>query len=374
MVQGKSYEITGVILMVNKKARMTNKERIHALLQRQKPDRVPIWPLALGFNTIYIGKTIADAYINPAAHLEGLRKTSADFDWVFYLQGANFTTLASEFGGEIKFPDSDYAQAPMITRFPVETVDDVFNLQIPDVKTAGTVIKRMEFCNLTVQEKNDNCLFNVMLWQGGPFTGIGNMAGIEKVSKWMLKKPEAVHRLMRLATDYYIQLSGYWKDTFGIEAVLPYYAEPTTSNQIISPAQFEHFVFPYIVELSENLLAMGYRHIYAHVCGEQNANLPFWSKIPYGNPGIVSIGHEVEFASAAKYFPEEIIMGNLEPAIIQTGTPDEIYKATAEVIKKGKEMAASGFIFSPGCELPPMSPPENVKAITQAVNDFGWYD
>jgi uroporphyrinogen decarboxylase len=360
--------------MVIKKTKMTNKQRVQALMNGEEPDRVPIWPLALGFNTIYVGKSIAEAYLNPSAHMEGLRKTSADFDWVFYLQGANFTTLATEFGGEIKFPDSDYSQAPMITRFPVETVDDVFNLKMPDVKTAGTVLKRMEFCKMTVQEKNDNCLFNVMLWQGGPFTGIGNMASVEKVSKWMLKKPEAVHRLMRLATDYYIELAKYWKDVFGIEGVLPYYAEPTTANQIISPRQFEEFALPYLKEMTDNLLALGFKHIYAHVCGEQNANLKFWQEIPYGDPGLVSIGQEVELETAAEYFPGQIIIGNLEPSIIQTGTPEKVYQATAEVIKKGKAMKGVGFIFSPGCELPPMSSVENVKAMTRAVNDYGWYE
>jgi uroporphyrinogen decarboxylase len=360
--------------MGNKKATMTNRERIQALLQRDKPDRVPIWPLVLGFNTIYIGKTIKDAYLDTQAHLKGLKKACEDFDWVFYLQGANFTTLATEFGGDIKFPESGYAQAPMITRFPVQTVDDVFNLKMPDVKTAGTVLKRMEFCKMTVQEKNDNCLFNVMLWQGGPFTGIGNMASVETISKWMLKKPDAVHRLMRLATDYYIELAKYWKSVFGIEGVLPYHAEPTTANQIISPKQFEEFALPYLKEMCNNLLELGYKHIYAHVCGEQNANLKAWEEVPYGDPGFISIGHEVELATAAEHFPGQIIMGNLNPAIIQTGTPEQVYEAAADVVKKGKELSSTGFIFSPGCELPPMSPVENVRAITQAVNDFGWYD
>jgi uroporphyrinogen-III decarboxylase len=40
---------------------------------------------------------------------------------------------------------------------------------------------------------------------------------------------------------------------------------------------------------------------------------------------------------------------------------------------KGKKLA-NGFVFAPGCELPPMAPVENVRAITRAVNDFGWYD
>lgn len=360
--------------MTSGKSRMTNRERVQALLNREKPDRVPIWPISLGFNAVYIGKTIAEAYTSAQVYIDGLRKACNDFDWVFFPLGAPLTTLASEFGGEMKWPSSEYSQAPMITRFPVETVDDVFNLKMPDVKTAGTTPIRMEFSKLSSREKNDNCLYNVMLWLGGPFTSIGNMATVEKMSKWMLKKPEAVHRLMRLSIDYYIELSRYWKDTFGVETVLPFYGEPTASNQIISPGQFEQFVKPYLIELHEAVMAMGYKRIFVHVCGEQNANLHLWSQIPSGDPAIFSFGHEVALDKAAEYFPDDIIMGNLEPAIILTRTAEEVYKATAELIKTGKKLSAAGFIFSPGCELPPMSPIENVKAMTQAVNDFGWYD
>jgi len=67
------------------------------------------------------------------------------------------------------------------------------------------------------------------------------------------------------------------------------------------------------------------------------------------------------------------MIGNLEPAIIQTKTPDEVYEASRKVIEKGKKLP-TGFIFSPGCEMPPKAPPENIMAMTRAVNDFGWYD
>ena len=33
----------------------------------------------------------------------------------------------------------------------------------------------------------------------------------------------------------------------------------------------------------------------------------------------------------------------------------------------------NGFIFSPGCDLPPRSPLENVMMMNKAVNDFVWY-
>jgi uroporphyrinogen decarboxylase len=118
---------------------------------------------------------------------------------------------------------------------------------------------------------------------------------------------------------------------------------------------------------------MGYKNIFVHICGEQNANLPVWAKIPFGDPGILSFGHEVDLEKAAEYFPGQVIEGNLEPAIIQTRTPEEVYQATAEVVKKGMKLK-NGFIFSPGCELPPNAPVENIKAMGRAVDDFGWYD
>jgi uroporphyrinogen decarboxylase len=88
---------------------------------------------------------------------------------------------------------------------------------------------------------------------------------------------------------------------------------------------------------------------------------------------VVSFGHEVDLETAAQYFPNDIIVGNLEPATIQTRAPDEVYEAAKAVIMKGKNLP-TGFIFAPGCELPPMAPQENVMAMTRAVNDFGWYE
>jgi uroporphyrinogen decarboxylase len=63
---------------------------------------------------------------------------------------------------------------------------------------------------------------------------------------------------------------------------------------------------------------------------------------------------------------------HLEPAIIQFSTPNEVYEASREIIQKGKKLPG-GYIFSPGCELPPKADHANVMAMTQAINDFGWY-
>ena len=96
------------------------------------------------------------------------------------------------------------------------------------------------------------------------------------------------------------------------------------------------------------LLQAGIRHIYCHICGEQNKNLPLWHKIPMGNPGIVSFGHEVDIDTAIKFFGERcIIAGNIEPAIIHLGTPDQIYNLCREALAKGiKAPRAAGIIHT----------------------------
>ena len=350
---------------------MTDRERLEALLRREKPDRVPNWTSGMGFCTLYTGGSIADAYIKPRECLEAQRKVCRDFGWIFF--PFIMSSPIPSFGGEIKLPTSDFAQAPVVTRHPVTTPEDALALELPpNIVEAGFNPMRMEFARLSSQERLDNEPFNISVFMGGSFTHAAALAGIDNFGRWMIKRPEAVHHLIRVMVEYYLKMALIWKQTFGTESALPFFGEPTASNQVISPNQFEQFVLPYVKELCERLLEMGYRHIYVHICGEQNHNLPFWAEIPFGDPGIISVGHEVELETAARYFPDDIIMGNLEPAIIQTGTPQQVYEAAGEVIRKGKRLTG-GYIFAPGCELPPRASIENVMAMTRAVNDFGQY-
>jgi len=360
--------------MAEKKGTMTDRERIEALLRRENPDRVPIWPFAYaGFATVYAGASIADAYNKPDVALAAQRKTTRDFGWVFTPMIGYAAYGGWEMGGDIKWPSGEFAQAPTVLRHPVETPDDVMALKVPDVKTAGIIPLSKQFYDLSSQERLDNEPFNVMSFGANmSFTLAGNIAGPDKLCKWILKKPEVAHRLLQLANEHIIKLAEYWKELYGVEGVLPLGGEPTSANQLISPKMFAEFAMPYIKEVNEKFLELGYKHLYAHICGEHNANMEYWAQIPMGDPGIISIAQEIELATAAKSFPNDIILGNIDPAIIQMGTADEVYEATKKNVLDGMKLS-QGYIFSPGCEMPPMASIENVKAMNQAVIDVGWY-
>ena len=355
--------------------KMSDRERVLTLLDRKKPDRVPIWPFAYqGFATVYTGTSIADAYNKPKVAYEAQKKTCQDFGWAFTPMMGYAAYGGWELGGEIKWPSGEFSQAPTVLKHPVETPDDVMNHKVPDVKTAGIVPLVKEFCDISSKELLDNEPFNVMAFGASmSFTLAGNIAGPDKLCKWILKKPEVAHRLLKLANEHILKLADYWKGLYGVENVLPLGGEPTSANQLISPKTFAEFAVPYISEINQKFIDMGYRTIYSHICGEHNANLPYWQKIPMGDPGIISIAQEVELGKAAEFFPNDIILGNVDPAILQTSTADEVYEATKKNVLDGMKLN-QGYIFSPGCEMPPMAPVDNIKAMSQAVKDYGWYE
>jgi len=349
--------------------RMTSQERIEALYNRQPVDRVPFVHRGYGFSARNVGYPIADIYENPQRSFEAQM-------WTAEMYGSDATpwyTFVSygawEFGGEIKWPTDRYQSGPSVARRPVQTEEDVWNLELPDVKMAGCIPRMMEFAKL--QEEHG---VQIAVICGSPFTHAANLCGTDKFMTWMIKSPETVHRALRLMTDHILQVVQYFVDTFGKGRVLARSAAPTESNALISPQHFEEFAFPYLKELHEKVLAMGVKTIYCHICGDQNRNLPLWAQIPMGDPGMLSFGHEVDIATAAKYFPDHIIAGNVNPQVIARGSPREVFELSREAIEKGKKHCPSGFVLMPGCEIPPTTPPYNMYTMRKAIEEFGWYD
>ena len=109
---------------------------------------------------------------------------------------------------------------------------------------------------------------------------------------------------MRLVTDFQKKLAEYWIGLYGAKQTISWGGDPASSNQMISPKTFREFGMPYAKEVHEKLIALGNKHIFKHLCGDQNKNLEFWAQVPMGDPGFVSFGHEVDVEKAGRVFPE----------------------------------------------------------------------
>jgi len=347
---------------------MTKLDRLGILLDHGQVDRVPLYHFLLGFCARNVGYEVADMYRDPQKSFEAQRWSFEQYG----IDGGPDYGYASyggwEFGGEVKMPEGEWQQAPSHIRFPVTTVEELDSLKMPDVTQAGSLPRAMAFSKL--QQQNGTPITVVL---GGNFSVAGNICPPSTLCRWMLKKPDAAHRLLRIASEHILDVVRHWATTFGPGNVMPNLWEPIAANDIISPKQFEEFAFPYIKETCEQMLALGIRHILYHVCGQQNANLPMWAQIPLGNPGLVSIGHQVSLTKATEVFGNtNIILGNVDSSLLQTGHPKQVYEACHAAILEGKR-APRGFMLMTGCELPPMSPPYNVHMMKKAIEDFGCY-
>jgi uroporphyrinogen decarboxylase len=342
--------------------------RLQALLNGEKVDRVPLYHFLLGFCARNVGYEVADMYQNPQKSYQAQAWTFEQYG----IDGGPDYGYASyggwEFGGEIKMPEGEWQQAPSHVTFPVNKPEDLDGLTLPDVRTAGSLPLAMEFSKL--QQQNGTPITVIL---GGNFSVAGNICPPSTLCRWMLRKPDAAHRLLRMASDHILDVVRHWAVTFGAEKVIPNLWEPIAANDIISPKQFEQFALPYIKETNEQMLALGVKHILYHICGEQNANMPLWAQIPMGNPGLVTFGHQVALTKAIEYFGEScIVLGNVNSSLIQTGTPQQVYEACRDAILEAKD-APRGFMLMSGCELPPMSGPYNVHMMKKAIEDFGRY-
>jgi uroporphyrinogen decarboxylase len=355
-----------------RKDRMTHQERMLALFNYQKPDRVPIFS-DIGFSMINCGYTLTEAQTEPHKLWNALQWTSEQYGWDTQWQSAPHTILGSwDFGAKMKMPDNPYAMAVAVEIPAVCEEDDVWNLKMPDAKTVGAIPKRMEFSKL--QESAGR---PITFFARSPFTMAADICGVQQYSRWILRKPQLCERLLEMALEHNLNVLRYWVDTFGAERIYYIMSSATESNQIFSPKSIQEYAIPYHQKFHQSMRAIGIKHFSFHICGEQNLNLPHLAKLASGadgwpHPSLLSFGHEVDLEIAARSFPDDIIIGNVEPALFSTSSPQQVYERCRMCIEKGKKIR-SGFILWSGCALPPRAPAYNVWMMTKAVKDFGWY-
>ncbi|MBW1804017.1 MAG: hypothetical protein JRJ85_25200, partial [Deltaproteobacteria bacterium] len=319
-----------------------------ALMRYRKPDRVPIFGMGDAFSMINCGHTLADIQRDPEKTWNAIQGTCEQYGWEPLWEHTAHTILGSwDFGARMNMPDSPYAMAVAVDVPAVETEEDVRNLKMPDPKTAGAIPQRMTFSRLQYEAGGP-----VTFFSRSPFVTATDICGLEPFARWLIKKPQLCNRLIRMAFDHVLNVLQYWVDTFGAQNIVYHMSSPSEANQIFSPGQIREFAIPYHLKFHRKRRAMGIDKFFFHICGEQNLNLPYLSEMAAGpdgwpNPSILSFGHEIDLEAAAGFFPEDIIMGNVNPVVFQNGTPGQVYEHCRMRIEKGKTIPG-GFILAPG--------------------------
>ena len=354
---------------------MSSSERMKAVMMGEKPDRVPVVPVVLGYAAKIIGKSLGDFYADG----------NVSFDAQFAsmrLHGYEQTPMfgyasmgALEFGGEIGMPFSETYGAPYVIRHPVEDIDTIYSLEVPEFKE-GHLPGAYEEADKLIQ----NCVKRGMpatFQAGSPFSTAAVVANTSKLCKWTAKEPKAVHVLLGKVTDMYIRAIEYFSEKYGPEHCLPFMGGPLESNTVLSPEAFAEFAHPYNLLIHRKIRKMGIPAVLMHPCADHNKNIPYYinmrKELGWEGKYIWLFGPETPVKTQIEAFGDhDVICGNVDPPSFQFKSYDDIVELCRRNIEEGKK-APSGYIMSAGCEMPPHAPPANVMAMMEAAEMFGKY-
>jgi uroporphyrinogen decarboxylase len=71
----------------------------------------------------------------------------------------------------------------------------------------------------------------------------------------------------------------------------------------------------------------------------------------------------------AKVPSDTLVMGNVDPAgVLRLGTPETVRETTLSLLDRCAKYP--NFLLSSGCDIPPMTPWENIDAFFKAVEEY----
>lgn len=196
----------------------------------------------------------------------------------------------------------------------------------------------------------------------GPFSLAGRLMDVTEAMIYCYDEPDMVHVLLQEATNFIIQYIKAYKAVGANGVVL---AEPLAG--LLSPGLAQEFSGDYCKQIVDAVQDESFIVVY-HNCGN-TAVLTMDSLLSCGAKAY-HFGDAVDMAEVMEKIPSDVMaLGNVSPAgEFRGGTPESIKRATWKVMEACCKYP--NFVISSGCDIPPMSPWENIDAFFAAVDAF----
>ncbi len=125
---------------------------------------------------------------------------------------------------------------------------------------------------------------------------------------------------------------------------------------LIAPDMYKEFVLPLEQKLMAAIHEAG-AAVKLHICGNIVNHISYMAQ---SGTDIIDVDWMVPLKTAGELAgPEITLCGNMNPAgVLFEGSPQDVAEAARQCLKDASEK----FILMPGCEVPPATPEENIRA------------
>ena len=303
-----------------------------------------------------LGVSVREMLADDERMAQGLVAVAERIDSAAAVSFMDLSLEAECFGCEIVMSEDE---VPTVKAPILETIDDAASLRIPTPGEGRTQIAIDAVARAT-KEIHDRPFFAGMI---GPYSLAARLLDLTEIMMACYDDPDGVHLLLEKCTEFLISYALAFRER-GADGIL--IAEPVAG--LLSPSLEAEFSSPYVKKIREAVATDDFLLIY-HNCG---------GGVPKMLDSILTIGADayhfgnaIDLASDVLPFvpSETIVMGNLDPAgVLRQGTPKSVYDDTTRILSSAA--THPGFVLSTGCDVPPLTPWENVDAFFEAAKDF----
>jgi uroporphyrinogen decarboxylase len=367
------------------------RERVEKAKRFETPDRVPVIPaISHRFLVPKVGVSFRDYYSDPETMLrtqilcqkwlfENVRTDAYSITGAWTGAWTDFqnTFEAGSLGVQVVFPDDDI---PWVGPGWVKDDADLRKLEAMDFVHSGLNARQIEFRRRMIEVADK---YPVRFQGGevfypganpslthtsdGPFGVAGDVRGQVELFTDVLERPDFVRELLRIITDKLIE----WLDFCHEEEGLPTPRSLSWTDDLavsLSARTFRELVLPEEKRLRFHF--DGWTSL--HMCGKADHLLEIF-RDDLKIHEFQGFGYQVDLDRVAEVMGGRVVLlGNVNPLLIHSGTPEQVREATRNVIEKLAHYR--GLIIQDGSNIPPGTPIENINAMTEAAELYGRYE
>lgn len=195
----------------------------------------------------------------------------------------------------------------------------------------------------------------------GPFSLAGRLLDMTEIMILCYEEPEMVETVLEKVTEFLIEYTKAFKEAGANGIVM---AEPAAG--LLSPTLMDEFSTPYVRRIIDAVEDENFIVVY-HNCGNITMLFDSINKV---DAKAYSFGNAIDIEDALKNVPaDRMVIGNIDPAgIFRHGTPELVKSETTSLLARCSKY--SNFVISSGCDIPPVTPLENIDAFFQAIHDY----
>jgi MtaA/CmuA family methyltransferase len=327
---------------------MTGRERVLTMLDGTEPDRVPLMPITMMFAAHQIGARYRDYAGDHRVLAEAQIRTAETFEFDYVSAISDPAREASDLGAGIEWFD-DQPPAIIETQALLADKAKLIGLKLPH---GPRMRDRVEAVRL-LQERAAGALL-VEGWVEGPCAMSADLRGVNTLMLDFFDDPTFVQDLFEFTIAMELEFA---KEQIAAGADLIGVGDAAAS--LIGPKLYEEFVQPYECKLVQAIQQAGAR-VRLHICGKTRK---LYRGMAATGADIIDLDSMAPLDEArAQMGKSQLLAGNVDPVrIMRDGTPEIVEAAIA----KCHQEAGERYIAAAGCEIPPGTPPANLRALAR---------